>query len=59
MELPSISWVTSRRAAMQNHPMTGEVMISIGVGPVSLSMGHLLLVLAFVVALIVGRAGRP
>ncbi|MBS8239910.1 TlpA family protein disulfide reductase [Marinobacter lipolyticus] len=34
-------------------------MISIGVGPVSLSMGHLLLVLAFVVALIVGAlAGR-
>ena len=29
-------------------------MLSVGVGPLSLSIGHLLLVLAFVVALIVG-----
>ncbi|MCL7942794.1 TlpA disulfide reductase family protein [Marinobacter sp. ATCH36] len=34
-------------------------MLSVGVGPFSLSMGHLLLVLAFIVALIVGAlAGR-
>lgn len=34
-------------------------MLSVGVGPLSLSIGHLLLVLAFVVALIVGAlAGR-
>ena len=29
-------------------------MLSVGIGPLSLSIGHLLLVLAFVVALVVG-----
>jgi thiol-disulfide isomerase/thioredoxin len=39
--------------------MTGEVMLSVGLGPFSLSIGHLLLILAFIVALIAGAiAGR-